>query len=230
MPSTMIKIKRYVNDIDLKKSLKQFFFDCFVMPIYLITHPIKGFDEFKREKTSKRYVAVFYLVMMIFTQIIAYNANGFLVNRNDPKDFNLPMTVALILFPVIIITIGNWASTALMDGKGTMTEIFRVICYSFFPYVWLGLFATLISNFITADEVIFFTFFQTFGAGLMAYLIFFGLLGIHEFGLFKNIIMIVFTIVAIAVLLFVMLLFLSLIQQVYSFVHSVYTEFSMRFL
>jgi hypothetical protein len=117
-----------------------------------------------------------------------------------------------------------------MDGKGTMTEIFRVICYSFFPYVWLGLFATLISNFITADEVIFFTFFQTFGAGLMAYLIFFGLLGIHEFGLFKNIIMIVFTIVAIAVLLFVMLLFLSLIQQVYSFVHSVYTEFSMRFL
>jgi len=224
------KIKAVFLKTDFRKLFSQFFYDCFKMPFYLITHPIKGFDDFKREKTSKLYVAVFYLVMMILTQIIAYNANGFLVNKNDPKDFNLFMTIALVLFPVVIVVIGNWASTALMDGKGTMSDIFRVICYAFFPYVWLGLTATIISNFITTDEIIFFTFFQSFGVLLLAYMVFFGLLGVHEFGLLKNILMIGFTVVAIAVILFVMLLLFSLGQQVYSFIKSIISEFVMRFL
>lgn len=230
MTSFLRKIKAFLRKTDIFGIISRFFVDCFKMPLYLITHPIKGFDDFKREKTAKTYVAIFYLVMMILTQIVAYNANGFLVNKNNPKDFNLFMTIALVVFPVVIIVLGNWASTALMDGKGTMTEIFRVICYAFFPYVWLGLFATLISNFITMDEVIFFTFFQVSGALIMVYMVFFGLLGIHEFGLLKNILMIGFTIIAIAVILFVMLLLFSLGQQIYSFIKSIISEFVMRFL
>ena len=230
MPSMTKQIKTFLLDFDFKSKMKQFYQDCIRMPLYLLTHPIKGFDEFKREKTSKSYVAWFYLVMMILYQVIAFNATGFLVNRNNPKDFNLFLTISLIIFPVAMGTIGNWASTALMDGKGTMTEIFRVICYSFFPIVWLGLTATIISNFITVDEIIFYTFFLSLGTILTGYMMFFGLMGIHEYGLFKNILMLGFTIVAIAVILFVMLLFLSLLQQTFSFIQSVYSEFVMRFL
>jgi cell division protein FtsX len=61
-------------------------------------------------------------------------------------------------------------------------------------------------------------------------MLFFGLMGIHEYGLLKTIFMIIATIVAIAVILFIMLLFLSLIQQVYSYFSSIYREFVMRFL
>lgn len=225
-----IKKNRFFPELHFKDMIKNFFHNAFGHPFYLITHPIKGFDEFKREKTSKGEVAVFYLVMMIITQILAYNENGFLINRQNPDDFNLFLTVALVVFPVLIGTVGNWSVTVLMDGKGTMKEIFRIICYAFFPYVWLGLLSTLISNFITIDEVIFFTFFSGMGALLMVYMLFFGLMGIHEYGLLKTIFMIIATVVAIAVILFIMLLFLSLIQQVYSYVSSVYREFVMRFL
>jgi hypothetical protein len=117
-----------------------------------------------------------------------------------------------------------------MDGKGTMKEIFRVFCYAFFTFVWLGLFSTILSNFITVDEIIFFQFFTGLGTILLGYMVFFGLMGIHEYGLLKNIFMVFATIVAIAVILFIMLLFLSLIQQVYSYIASVYKEFVMRFL
>lgn len=210
--------------------IKTFFRDAFVAPLSLMSHPISGFDDFKREKTSKQYVAVFYLIMMILTQIIAYNANGFLVNKNNPNDFNLLLSIALVVFPVVIGVIANWATTALMDGKGTMTDIFRVICYSFFPYVWLGLLGTIVSNFITSDEIMFFTLLQSVGIILTVYMLFFGLLGVHEYGLFKTILMFVFTIVAIAFILFIILLFLSLIQQMWAFISSVYEEFVMRFL
>lgn len=230
MHSMTKNVKIMFKKLDIKSKLAIFYQDCIRMPLYLLTHPIKGFDEFKREQTSKGYVAWFYLSMMILYQIIAFNATGFLINQNNPKDFNLFLTISLILFPVLMGTIGNWASTALMDGKGTMTEIFRVICYSFFPIVWLGILATIISNFITVDEIIFFTFFISMGTIFTVYMLFFGLMGIHEYGLFKNILMILFTIVAIAVILFVMLLFMSLVQQAFSFLQSVYTEFVMRFL
>ncbi len=204
--------------------------ELFQKPLYLMTHPIDGFDSFSREKTSKGWVANVYLVLMIITQVIAYNANGFLVNKNNPRDFNLLMSISLIVFPVVIVVIANWATTALMDGKGTMTQIYRVICYSFFPYVWFGLLASVISNVITLDEVVFFTFFQGLGAFLMGYMLFFGFLGIHEFGLFKTILMILFTVVAIAFILFIMLLFLSLLQQIWAFLSSVLDEFTRRFL
>src|SRR5690554_72832 len=228
MNNLKLKLKNYFSYYNF--SFKQFFYDCFKHPLYLITHPIKGFDEFKREKTSKLYVAIFYVVMMIVTQTVMYNAGGFLINKNKPNEFNFLLTVVLVLFPILLGVVGNWASTALMDGKGTMGEIFRVIGYSLFPFVWFGLFATLFSNFITVDEIVFYNFFMYLGILLTAYMIFFGLMGIHEFGLLKNIMMLVFTIVAIAVILFIILLFLSLIQYVYSFLSSVIEEFIARYL
>lgn len=225
-----LSLKQKLQSFNFISAVKNFLRDAFLAPLSLMSHPIGGFDAFKREKTSKQSVANFYLVMMIFTQIIAYNSNGFLVNKNNPKDFNLLLSVALVIFPVIIGVIANWATTALMDGKGTMTDIYRVICYSFFPYVWLGLLGTIVSNFITSDEIMFFNLIQSASIILTVYMIFFGLLGVHEYGLFKTILMFVFTIVAIAFILFIILLFLSLIQQMWAFISSVYEEFVMRFL
>jgi len=210
--------------------VKVFMYDIFSFPFSLIIYPFKGFEEFKRYKQSKKYVAWFYLVMMILVQIVSYNGNGFLVNKNNPNEFNLIQTIILVVFPVFVFVIANWATTALIDGKGSMSDIFKVICYSFFPYVWLGLLSTIISNYITMDEIIFYTFLQSLGILLTVYILFFGLLGIHEYGLIKTIMMIVFTIVAIAIILFIILLFLSLSQQVWSFVQSIFKEFVMRFL
>jgi hypothetical protein len=106
--------------------------DCIKMPIRLMVYPLRGYEEFKYENKSRNYVAIFYLLMMIVAQVIAFNGDGFLVNKNNPKDFNLLLTIALIVFPVAIFVFANWATTALMDGKGNMSQIFRVITYSFF--------------------------------------------------------------------------------------------------
>ncbi|MDD3129292.1 MAG: Yip1 family protein [Candidatus Izemoplasmatales bacterium] len=226
----MSKFKSFFRRDNLKSKSKMIIEDCIKMPVRLMVYPIRGYEEFKYENKSKNYVSIFYLIMMIIAQVIAFNGDGFLVNKNNPNDFNLLMTIALIIFPVAIFVFANWATTALMDGKGNMSQIFRVITYSFFPYVWLSLLASIISNYITADEVVFFTALHTLGIGLLAYMLFFGMLGIHEYGLFKTILMFLFTIVAIAVILFIILLFFSLIQQVYAFVKSLYDEFVMRFL
>ena len=167
--------------------------------------------------------------MMIVTLIIVETCSGFIVNKNNPKDFDLLLTISLVIFPVIVGVAANWCMTTLFDGKGNMKEIFMVICYSFFPYVWLALIGTIVSNFIIQDEAVYVTVLNTLGIVFVCYMMFMGLMVIHEFGLFQNLIMIIFTVVAIAIILFIMMLFLTLIQQVTGWISAIYNELKMRY-
>ena len=69
------------NNIKVENSSKTFlekvkyglsyFYDNFIKyPAYILTHPIKGFDYFKRENEGKMNVAVTFLIAMILLQIL----------------------------------------------------------------------------------------------------------------------------------------------------------------
>jgi len=212
-----------------KNVVKMLFNDLFKTPFYLLTHPLKGFEEFKTEGLRKKYVAFFYLFMMALTQVIAYNGRGFLVNTSNADNFNAFRIILLVIVPVVLVTIGNWAFTTLFDGKGNMEEIFSVITYSFAPFVWIALPNILFSNYIIAEEVGFYFAFNTIGIVLTGYMIFFGLLVIHEYGFLKSFVTLVFTIVAIGIIIFIVFLVLTIFQQVYSFLGSIIREFIMRY-
>lgn len=215
--------------ITFKDKIKKFLYETFTYPFFLISHPIQGWEDFKKEKKGKLWVAIFYLVMMIFTVILKEVGTGFLVNQKGNKDFNLFITISLVILPVVIGTVGNWCVTALFDGKGKMLDIFKAICYSFFPFVWLGIIATILSNFIVLDEVAYVTFLLTLATIITVYMMFFALRGIHEYGVLQNILTIIFTIVAIAIILFVILLFLSFIQQIFNWILSIINELRKRY-
>ncbi|MDF2699012.1 MAG: Yip1 domain [Haloplasmataceae bacterium] len=226
MEAILSKLKK----IDYKKTFVNILNDLFKVPFYILTHPIKGFSEFKSEKLRKSYVAIFYLVLMFLTLIISYNGNGFLVNQNNPENFNALRIILIVVVPVALITVGNWSITSLFDGKGTMIEIFSVICYSIAPFTWIMLPNIIYSNFLIIEEVGFYEAFQTIAIVLMCFMAFFGLLVIHEYGLLKTFVTLIATVIAIGVIIFIAFLFLTLFQQVYSFGYSVYREYVMRFL
>ena len=61
------------------------------------------------------------------------------------------------------------------------------------------------------------------------WMLFMGILNIHEYGLFKTILAFLATGISIAVMMFVGLLFFDLIQQAIAFVVSVIEEFNLRY-
>ncbi len=213
----------------VKLAVKTFLQDMFAHPLYLITHPIKGFYEFKRENKAKTYVAWVYLALMCLLSMVQYLANGFIINRNDPNRFNAYLTIIIVVAPVILVTVGNWSATALMDGKGTMSDIFKLICYSLFPVVIIGFPLVIISNYITLEEVNFINIMSLISMIIMGYMVFSGFMGIHEYSVSKNIFSILATILAVAVIIFICLLFLTLIQQFVSFIIAIYKEIVFRF-
>lgn len=228
--TTKIKDNSKSKKTKFKEILNMLYVDVIKTPFYILTHPIKGFEEFKNEGLRKRYVAIFYLVMMCVTQVIAYNGNGFLVNSNNPREFNALKIVLLVIIPVLLVSLGNLAFTTLFDGKGNLEEIFSVICYSFAPFVWIAIPNIIYSNFLITEEIGFYQAFNYIGIFLLVFMAFFGLMVIHEYGFLKSIITIVFTIVAIGIIIFVFFLILTIFQQVYSFIIAIYREFIMRYL
>lgn len=214
----------------MKKVLKQLYNDLIKFPLYLVFHPLDGFEELKRYKKGKLYVANIFLVLLILLQILQYQNTGFIVNFNNPYEMNSLTIVTTVLVIVLLFTAGNWSITTLFDGKGKFSEIYMMVCYSMFIVIILQFPNILFSQIITTEEIGFYTMIQGFSFFYMILLIIFGLIKIHEYTLLKMILTVIFTIVAMAVLIFIGILFFNLIQQIYMFIYAIIREISIRFL
>lgn len=212
----------------IKDKVNTFFNDVFKFPFYILLHPIKGFDEFKVEKKGKFYVAIFYLFMMILSAVITETMVGFLIKSPYKNTFNIVRTALLVVVPIVLATIGNWSVTTLLDGKGKIKEIFMTIMYGLIPTIWISIPVTLLSNFLIREEIQFYFALISIGTILSAYMIFMGLLVIHEFTLLKTLLTIIFTGIAVAVMIFIGILLLTIFQQIFGFVKAIYEELLLR--
>lgn len=209
--------------------IKAFFSNFVKTPLRVITHPVQGYTEFKEDKKGKFSVAVGMVLIYALLVIIAYNANGIIINNNDPTKFNSIKLLVYSVMPLIVLAVANWSITTLMDGKGTMKQIFTMGGYSYFPLVISQILIIILSNVLTVDEVQMITLIKILGYTLCGFMIFMGLIVIHEYGVAKAILTIILTIVATAVILFLALLIFDLSSQIYGFLYSLYKEVVSRF-
>lgn len=210
-------------------SIKYFFKETVGYPLYILTHPIQGFTDFKIEKKGKMWVSIVILLMYVLMEILAYQYEGIITNTNNPQKFNSIQILIYGVLPPIVLAVANWSVTTLLDGKGKMKEIFMMICYSLFPVIVFGFLNILLSNVMTLDEAQFITLINIIGWVLTGIMAFMGLVVIHEYGVGKTIWSIILTIVATLIIAFIALLVFDLVQQMYGFVYSLYKEITTRY-
>lgn len=223
------KTEQFVSGAKVvKQKLGIFYKETVKYPCYVLTHPVKGYTEFKNEKRGKMWVAVFILIMFVLEQILAYKYLGPAFNQNDQTKFSTIRILVTSVLPVLLITVANWSVTTLMNGKGKMKDIFMMICYALHPFVVLGFVRIILSNVLTIDEAQFLTLIKIVSIVLLCYACFMGFVVIHEYGIFKTIISIILTAVALCIVLFIALLIFDLSQQIYGFIYSIYKEIATR--
>ena len=99
--------------------------------------------------------------------------------------------------------------------------------YSLLPFIVALLVRMVVSNVMTQDEAAFLYFIQVFGVIWSVVLIFTGFMSIHEFSFSKTILSFLLTLLGIAIMIFLAILFVGLMQQVISFVRSIWSELVM---
>lgn len=225
------KMEQFVGVMKIcGQKIKYFWQETVAFPAYILTHPIKGFTEFKNEKRGKMWVSIFLLAMFVLEQIIAYKYVGPAFNTNDQTKFNSINILIFSVVPVIGIAVANWTVTTLMNGKGKMKEIFMMLCYSLQPMIIVNFIYDILSNFLTTDESQFLTLIKIIAIVLLCLMAFMGFVVIHEYGVFKTIGSIILTALALCIIVFIALLIFDLSQQIYGFIYSVYKEIATRFL
>ncbi len=214
------------------QKIKQFFkfvyTEMIKFPAYILIHPLKGFDEFKRYKRAKLSVAIAFAVIMIIVNILSFQYNGFLVNDNDVQDLNTFTQLAYVVGIIAVVTVANWSVTTLFDGKGNMKEIFMMVCYCTYPLIWATSIGMILSNVLAEDEMALYTLVIALGAFLTFYMFFFGIISIHEYGLLQCVLTILATVIAVMIVIFACLLFFDLFQRMYGFVYTIYREITLR--
>lgn len=212
----------------MKTKLKNFWFNFVKFPVYVLFHPVDGYDELKRYKKGKIYVAVIFMFLFGLLRIYTYLNESFIINNNNPSALNIASEFFSLFLLLFLFTVGNWSITTLLEGKGNFKEIFLVTGYALFPVILIGFPSVFISNYLTMEEMGIYTLLKGVGYFATGWMLFMGILNIHEYGLFKTILTFALTVVAMAFMAFLALLFFDLIQQFVSFVSTIIKELRLR--
>ena len=195
---------------------------------YCITHPIDGFWDLTHEKRGTMAAANTILFATVFMRIISLKYTSFIFNDINWEEVNILLYVATIIFPLALWVVGNWALTTLSDGKGRLNQVYMATCYGMLPYPIVQLFLMLFSNIVTVDEAGFYTTVGTITLVYCAILIVCAMGQIHEYRAGKNIMFTIFSLFAILVEIFILLLFFSMISQGVAYIVSLVKEMLFR--
>lgn len=206
-----------------KRSIKEEFFYGF----HVIFHPFDGFWDLKHEKRGSMRTALIILGLTIVSFIYQRIGRGYLLEPN-PTGVNIFLSITSVLLPVLLWVIANWCLTTLFDGEGTIKDIFIATCYALFPLPAFIIITTFISNFVTLNEVSLISLAINVAYFWVGFLIFFGMMVVHDYSMVKNITTTIGTIVGMAFIMFVGVLFSSLIGKIFSFIYNIYLELSYR--
>ena len=195
---------------------------------YTMFHPVNGFDQIKWEKKGSVSACAVILLVFFLTNVFDQVLMGFIFNTTNPDRISVPSIFLITMGGFAIVYVANWAAGSLQFSEGENRDIFITLCYSLVPYIIAELLVILLSNFANADLLAFIRAIQIVGLLWSGFILVIGMYYIHQFtfgGLLLNLLL---TVIGVAIILFLLLLGYSLIQQIITFVVTIYNEIVFR--
>ncbi len=206
---------------------KRTFAEELLFGFHLIFHPFDGFWDLKHEKRGSLRAAIVYVVATVVVFFYQAIGSGYLVNPNG--SYTTIFTQALsVLVPLFLWVVANWCLTTLFDGEGSFKDIFIATSYSLLPLILLVVPCTIYTNFALIEELDITDLIVTVAFIWSLLLIYVGMQVTHDYTLSKNFITSLGTIVAMVFIMFIAILFTTLVGKIVSFITNIVIEISYR--
>ncbi len=194
---------------------------------HLVFHPFDGFWDLKHEKRGSVRGAL--TIMGVTILAFFYQAIGQGYSFNPRGDYSTVfIEVIAVVVPVLLWCIGNWCLTTLFDGEGSFKDIIVATGYSLTPLPIFVIISTIMTNLMTSSEGSMVGLLVTIGYVWVGLLLFFGMLVTHDYTMNKNFITTLGTILAMAIIMFVAILFSTLVTKMVTFVIAIFNEIGNR--
>ena len=226
----LVLFNKYAANLNKKTQLKKgrkTFWEELVYANHLILHPFDGFWDLKHEQRGSVRAALVWLALAVLTFYYQDVGTGYIF---DPRQESQTILVQLaaVAVPVILWTVANWCLTTLFDGEGSLKDIFVATCYSLVPLPILIIPSVLYSNVALVNEGTIVNLLVSFAFIWAGLLIFFGMMVTHDYTFTKNILTSLGTIVGMALIMFIGVLFSALLAKIVSFISGIITEITFR--
>jgi hypothetical protein len=132
------------------------------------------------------------------------------------------------MVPFLLFVTANWCLTTLFEGEGSFKDIFIAVSYSLLPVPLLVIPSTFASNFVIDTEASIIGLVVTISMVWMGLLIFFGTMVTHDYSLGRNMLTFVGTIIGMALIIFVTVLFSTLVGKIISLITNIIVEIQYR--
>ena len=194
---------------------------------HIIFHPFDGYWDLKHEKRGSVRAAVTILAATIV--VFYYNAIGKGYIMNPTGNYSTIFGVALsVLVPFFLFITANWCLTTLFEGEGSFKDVFIAACYALTPFSILVIPVTIATNFVIANETDILNLLITISFIWMALLLILGVMVTHDYAMGKNLLTIVGTILGMICIMFITILFSTLLGKLVGFVTNIIDEIRFR--
>ena len=224
------KFLKYAAKINKKVSVsgkKPTFKEELLFVFHVMFHPFDGFWDLKHEKRGSLRAAFVFIGITIVSLFYRSVGTGYVMNPQG--EYSTIFMQAMVVFvPVLLFAVANWCLTTLFDGEGNFKNIFIAIGYSLLPIALTMVPVTIFSNIVVSTETDILSLIMTLGFIWAAFLIFFGMMVTHGYSMGKNLGITLGTIAGMAFIMFLAVLFTSLVMDMVSFVTNIVSEVSFR--
>lgn len=196
--------------------------------LYVIFHPFDGFWDLTHEKRGSLGGATVIFIMFILTQIWTWTYSAFPFYFPQWEYFNLFMRILPSAVLFVVWCIANWSLTTLMDGKGKLSHIYMATAYALTPYVLIRIPLIFLTYIFSYDEYTYYNVFANLSTLWCGILILAAMMMIHDYTLGKAVFSSLLTIVAMMIIIFLIVMFFSLITQSFGYFVALYKEATFR--
>ncbi len=190
-------------------------------------HPFDGYWDLKHEKRGSVRAALTILGVTILAFYYQSVGTGYLLNPQGTYSTIITQIVSVVV-PLALWVVANWCLTTLFDGEGSFKDVFIATCYSLAPMPLLLVVSTALSNVVTGAEAQIVQFIVTIAYIWAGLLLFFGTMVTHDYSMGKNFLTVIGTILGMCIIMFIAILFSSLVGKMISFVSNIIVEISYR--
>lgn len=221
-------VRGETEQTEKKVHVRSRFMRSFLYAFHIIVHPFDGFWDLIHEKKGSLSAATAWLAAFLVTYVIKLVYTDFQFVNEPIRFINIFYRCAALLVPFLILCVGNWSMTTLFDGKGRLRDIYTAMCYALVPYVLLQLPSTLLSHALTYEEASLYNVITAISVIWCVLLVFVGLMEVHDYKPGKTLLFLVMTVFAACVILFLLLVIFSLLNDMLNYLLSIYREYIYR--